>query len=152
MNIRFATSSDVEPIGTIADATALFPSEMLPSLIAGHLASEDNEDIWLVCEREGETVGFLYAVPEQLADGAWNMLAIGVLPLAQGTGAGGALCARLEVELRERGARILLADTSGTDAFAATRRFYAGHGYEEEARIRDFWSAGDDKITVRKAL
>ena len=91
-------------------------------------------------------------MPEQLADGAWNMLAIGVRTEVQGTGAGGALCAHLEAELRERSARILLADTSGTEAFAATRRFYGKHGYEEEARIRDFWDAGDDKITFRKAL
>lgn len=50
------------------------------------------------------------------------------------------------------GVRILLADTSGTEDFAATRGFYAAKGYTEEARIRDFWAAGDDKVTFRKAL
>ncbi|MEO1249198.1 MAG: GNAT family N-acetyltransferase, partial [Pseudomonadota bacterium] len=30
--------------------------------------------------------------------------------------------------------------------------FYRRCGYVEEARIRDFWSAGDDKIVFWKAL
>ena len=31
-------------------------------------------------------VGFCYAVPEELADGAWNMLAIAVCPQKRGGG------------------------------------------------------------------
>ena len=48
--------------------------------------------------------------------------------------------------------RILTVDTSSNDDFALTRKFYAQNGYEEEARICDFWSAGDDKVIFRKAL
>ena len=152
MPVRPPTSDDVETIGAIADATGLFPSELLPDLIAGFLAPEPSEDRWLVREAGGRVVGFCYAVPEQLADGTWNMLAIGVEPSRQGGGIGGDLTAGLEEDLRDAGARILLADTSGTDAFRRTRRFYAERGYEEEARIRDFWADGDDKVTFRKAL
>ncbi|EFL88504.1 hypothetical protein [Ahrensia sp. R2A130] len=62
------------------------------------------------------------------------------------------MTAHLENMLHEKGARLLLADTSGTDTFAATRKFYAAKGYTEEARIKDFWEAGDDKVTFTKAL
>ena len=152
MHIRIATSADVDPIGRIADATELFPSEMLPDLIAGHLADEPSEDVWTVCKEDGEVVGFCYAVPEQLTEGAWNMLAIGVRPDRQGNGVGGALVAQLHRTLRAKEARILLADTSGIPAFERTRAFYAKQGYDEEARIRDFWAAGDDKVTFRRAF
>ena len=41
----------------------------------------------------------------------------------------------------------------GTELFPAdTREFYHKSGYTEEARIRDFWAAGDDKIVFWKAL
>ena len=46
----------------------------------------------------------------------------------------------------------MIVDTSGTDDFAMTRKFYSQNGYEEEARIRDFWADGDDKVIFRKAL
>lgn len=41
---------------------------------------------------------------------------------------------------------------SGLDSFELTRSFYRKNGYDEEARIRDFYRAGDDKIVFRKAL
>ncbi len=73
------------------------------------------------------------------------MRAIAVLPVLQGTGCGTAIVATLEAGLRERGQRILIADTSGTDAFSQTRVFYRKTGYTEESRIRDFWG----KVTTK---
>jgi ribosomal protein S18 acetylase RimI-like enzyme len=60
--------------------------------------------------------------------------------------------ARLEADLRAKGARILIADTSGSDEFTQTRAFYRKNGYSEEARIRDFWADGDDKVVFWKSL
>lgn len=152
MDVRATVAADIPALQRVLDGTELFPSEMLPDMINGFLAGGDSDEIWLTCEIKGNAAGFCYAVPEQLAEGAWNMLAIAVEPSAQGHGAGGALVARLEAELAAKGQRILIADTSGTDAFANTRAFYVKNGYDEEARIRDFWAAGDDKVIFRKAL
>ena len=58
----------------------------------------------------------------------------------------------VEQALRERGQRVLLVETSGTDALALTRTFYLNHGFDEEARIREYYRAGDDKVIYRKAL
>ena len=80
------------------------------------------------------------------------MLALAVLPQLQGNGAGAALTRALEERLRQTGQRILLAETSGTDAFDGTRAFYTRLGYRAEARIRDYWGAGDDKVVFTKAL
>ena len=75
-----------------------------------------------------------------------------VLPASQGRGNGAELVGRLEESLRARGQRVLIVDTSSSDEFAATRRFYKANGYTEEARIRDYWDAGDDKIVFWKSL
>ena len=152
MKIRPTTHDDIAPLQAVLADTELFPSEMLPDMVSGFLSDDQSSDIWLTCEADGEAVGFCYAVPEELAEGAWNMLAIAIQPTNQGSGCGGAITRHLEAELKGRGQRILLADTSGTNGFARTREFYRKNGYVEEARIRDFWAAGDDKITFWKSL
>jgi ribosomal protein S18 acetylase RimI-like enzyme len=59
---------------------------------------------------------------------------------------------QVERRLAGRGARMLLVETSGLDGFARTRAFYRRLGYGEEARIRDFYRAGEDKIVFRKVI
>lgn len=152
MKIRHTQQDDIAALQEVLNGTGLFPSEMLPDMVGGFLSDADSADIWLTCEAHGKAVGFCYAVPEALAQGAWNMLAIAVLPTEQGNGFGGVLTKHLEAELKKRVQRILIADTSGADAFAQTREFYRKNGYSEEARIRDFWAAGDDKIVFWKSL
>lgn len=152
MNIRPTRVEDIPALKRVLDDTGLFPGEMLPDMVQGFLSGGDEDDIWLSCEREGAAIGFCYAVPETLADGTWNMLAVAVLPSMQGSGAGGLMVAELEARLCNQGHRILIADTSGTQKFARTREFYRRNGYTEEARIRDFWAAGDDKVVFWKSL
>jgi ribosomal protein S18 acetylase RimI-like enzyme len=152
MKIRPTRQDDVPALQEVLHGTELFPAEMLPAMVRGYLTSDESADIWLTCETDGKAGGFCYAVPEELADGAWNMLALAVLPSKQGNGCGGAIAQHLEVELKTRGQRILIADTSGADTFAKTREFYRGNGYVEEARIRDFWAKGDDKVVFWKSL
>ena len=143
--------TDLAELQNVVSATGLFPVEMLPEMTAAAFAGEDPA-LWLVAHIEGAAVGFAYTVPEDFADGTWNMLALAVAPRLQGRGVGAALVAATENKLREDGQRILIVDTSGMDAFARTRVFYAQCGYDREARIRDFWAEGDDKVTFRKAL
>jgi hypothetical protein len=51
-----------------------------------------------------------------------------------------------------RGGRMLIVETSGSPDFERTRKFYIQCGYEEEARIRDFYATDDDKVVFRKVL
>ncbi|OYU73000.1 MAG: GNAT family N-acetyltransferase [Alphaproteobacteria bacterium PA3] len=125
---------------------------MLPDMIQGFLSTEETPDIWLTCERDEIAIGFCYAMPETLTDGTWNMVAIAVLPELQGSGAGATLVKAVEDKLREEGHRIIIVDTSGTEAYAKTRNFYLKIGYTQEARLRDFWAEGDDKIVFWKSL
>lgn len=152
MQIRPTEARDIPDLKSLLDETGLFPGEMLTDMLHGFLSDEASEDLWLSCQVEGKVVGFCYAVPETLTDGTWNMLAIAVLPSEQGSGVGGAIVRQLEAELRNRGQRLLIVDTSGREDFAPTRAFYRKNGYQEEARIRGFWAAGDDKIVFSKSL
>lgn len=135
----------------VLDQTDLFPSEMLPDMVMPALQNEA-EALWLTCHLAGEAIGLSYSVPEEMTDRTWNMLALAIRPDKQGQGLGAALVEETESQLREQGQRLLIVDTSGTDEFTDTRRFYARSGDEEAARIGDFWTDGDDKVVFRKKL
>ena len=147
-DIKPSTKADIPAVQEVLNATGLFPSDMLPDMMADSLGGA----LWLTCHHDGRAVGFSFTRGEEMAEGTWNMLALAVHPDHQGQGFGRLLVEGAEDHLRREGQRILIVDTSGTDGFAATRGFYAALGYEEEARIRDFWDPGDDKVTFRKAL
>lgn len=87
-----------------------------------------------------------------MTEGTWNLYLRAVHPDRQGQGHGTLLLRHVEQELRARGERVLLVETSGLPNFERTRAFYRKCGFEPEACIRDFYKAGEDKIIFRKAL
>ena len=93
-----------------------------------------------------------YCAPEKLTEGTWNLYLIAVHPDCQGGGIGTSMLHHLEQRLADRRERVLLVETSGLESFERTREFYRKCGYEREARIREFYQAGEDKIVFRKLL
>ena len=149
--VRPAKIQDIPHIKTIADAVELFPSEMVDDMMAGYL-NGSTPDVWFVGVQEGQVVAFGFCEPERMTEGTWNLLAIGVLPQHQGAGLGKVMMAYLENRLAAQGERVLLVETMGTPEFERTRAFYKKNGYTEDARIREFYEAGADKIVFWKHL
>ncbi len=147
IDIRPSEAADIPGLGLVLEDTQLFPAEMLPEML-----DNPEEGIWLTAFRDAEVLGLCYARPEMLADGVWNMLALGVRTEAHGQTVGTALVADLETRLRADGVRMVIVETSGTADFAQARGFYVARGYAQEAVIRDYWEAGDDKVIFRKLL
>ncbi len=150
-SIKPTTNTDIVGLQDVLDETGLFPSDMLAAMLSPALAGQ-TEALWFTCHVGSRAVGLCYVVPEEFANGTWNMLALAVHPDFQGQRLGTALVEAAEQHLRDKRQRIMIVDTSGTASFAHTRKFYAQNGYEQEARIRDFWADGDDKVTFRKVL
>ncbi len=150
--IRSVTRADLSGLRALIDAAGLFPSEMLDDMVAGYLDGEGGDETWLTQEQDGQIRSIAYYTSEPMTDGTWNVLLIAVHPVAQQTGLGRALMQHVEADLRARGQRVLIVETSGLEAFAAARRFYLRLGYEEEACIREFYAAGEDKIVFRTDL
>ena len=149
--VRPAQRSDVPAIKSVVEDANLFPPAMLDGMIAGYL-EKTARDIWFVSVDGGHIAGFGYCEPERMTSGTWNLLAIGVLARRRGRGVGGAMMRYLEDRLRSAGERILIVETMGTPAFRQTRAFYRANGYTEEARIREFYEPGGDKIVFWKHL
>ncbi|MGL5817755.1 MAG: GNAT family N-acetyltransferase [Phycicoccus sp.] len=93
--------------------------------------------------------------PSRSADRLWNLYFIATAPARHRSGAGSALVRHVESALRALGserARVLIVETSSTEQYDGTRRFYAGRGFVEEARIREVYGEGDDKVTFWKRV
>lgn len=150
--IRPVRPEDVDALKRVIDGSGLFPSELLDDMIGPWFAGEHPERSWLTVDDGDGPAAIAYCVPEEMTEGTWNLLLIAVDPAQRSTGIGAALLVHIEDELARRGERVLLVETSGLPEFERTRRFYAANGYDEEARIRDFYEAGDDKVVFWKSL
>jgi GNAT superfamily N-acetyltransferase len=151
LTIRPAERQDIPAIKSVAENAELFPPEMLEDMISAYLDQSSN-DVWFVALAGDRLVGFGFCEPERMTSGTWNLLAIGVLDDWRGRGVGAAMMRQLEDRLRATGERILIVETLGTPAFERTRSFYRTNGYVEEARIREFYEPGGDKVVYWKHL
>lgn len=153
--IRLTTLDDVTALIALAEASGLFdPSqtEDLAQMLDRHFSDKnETQDLWFT-DYDNEPVAMAYVAPERMTEGTWNLYLIAVHPHHQRQGRGKSLLRHVEQMLTERGERVLLVETSGTEDFEYVREFYRKSGYEEEARIRGFYATGVDKIVFRKAL
>lgn len=153
--IRLTTIEDTSAILALAVSSGLFPpdaTEEVAGVLASALGGELGPDhVWLTDDDNGP-VGVAYYAPERMTDGTWNLYMLAVDPDRQREGRGAALVRYVEQDLTARGAHLLLIETSGLVSFERTRAFYRALGFDEEARIRDFYKIGEDKVVFRKTL
>ena len=154
MIIRATTAEDKNAISELAAANGFEPEEIkiVNKTLAAYL-SGDSEALWLsAIAPDDELVGILYCTPEAMTNGTWNILMILVLPNYQQQGYGKALMTHIETALVERDARLIIVETSSTEDFEGARAFYPKCGYSIQARIPDFYDAGNDKLVFGKTL
>ncbi|HEY9646009.1 MAG TPA: GNAT family N-acetyltransferase [Chroococcidiopsis sp.] len=153
--IRLATCDDMPALLALAKVSGLFEPgqiEDLAQMLAEYFHHEgETAEFWLT-DCDSVPVGMAYVAPERMTEGTYNLYLLAVHPNYQRQGRGKALLHYVEQMLVERGERILLVETSGTEDFDYVREFYRHSGYAEEARIREFYAPGVDKIVFRKVL
>jgi ribosomal protein S18 acetylase RimI-like enzyme len=99
---------------------------------------------------EGVLVGYACWGSTPATDRTWDLYWIAVDSALQGAGIGTILLEEIERRLIGQHARMLIAETSSRSDYAATRSFYSRRGYLEAARLRDFYTPGDDRIIFVK--
>jgi ribosomal protein S18 acetylase RimI-like enzyme len=153
--IRSITRADAASVIAVAVASGLFlesETEFLDKMLADYFDNRIEAGHVCLIAEEKSPIGAVYYAPEVLTEGTWNLLMIAVRVECQGQGHGSALLSHVEDTLRAGDQRMLLVETSGLPSFERTRAFYAKCGYEAEARIRDYYNPGEDKIIFRKVL
>lgn len=152
-----ATKADGLQIQDITARAGVFNQEEIDcvrEIWEDYLSSGSEEcGYYFIVEREGDQVlGFACYGPRDLTEGVYDLYWIAVDPNSRRSGAGRKLLTASEEAVRKMGARILIAETSGTPHYESTRKFYLGTGYTAEATIKDFYSEGDDLVIFTKRV
>lgn len=100
----------------------------------------------------GEILGYICYGKAPLTDASYDIYWIVVHPAFWNQGLGSSLLRQAEADVRRRRARLLLIETSSKPLYEAPRAFYRKHGYQEQARILDYYAVGDHKLIFGKTL
>ncbi len=98
----------------------------------------------------GRLLGMACYGATPLTEGTYDLYWLCTAPEARRGGVARALLEAMEADLERRGARLLVVETSGSEGYAAARRFYLATGFQRQATIPDFYAPGDDLVIYAK--
>jgi GNAT superfamily N-acetyltransferase len=154
--IRRIQPEDRDRLGTILKATDMFtPAEIdvALELIDADLSDADQEDYHVyVADLMGRPVGYACFGPTAATEGTYDLYWIAVDPTVQNQGIGKALLGFVERAVAGQKGRLVIIETSSQPKYEPTRQFYLRNGYDLEARVRDFYKPGDDRLIFVKTL
>lgn len=152
------TPADAPTVVSLAVASELFGPDdavIVETMMADYFAREHNSGHACAIDIDdisGEPLAVAYWEPAKATDRTWYLTMIGVRSDRHRQGRGAALLQHVEHQLRADGQRLLLVETSSTPVFDRARSFYRSRGYDQEARVRDYYEPGDDMILFRKDI
>jgi len=152
---RALESADVPVLVALVEASGVFrPDEVEVAREVLEVAAAKGEASGYFCrvEAEGAPTGFACWGPTPCTQGTFDLYWLVVDPRPQGRGEAPRLLAQAEADVRRRGGRQLIAETSSTDPYTPARSFYESRGFRAAARIPDFYRVGDDKVVYVKPL
>lgn len=149
--------SDAAAICEIVASSGFFHEHEIAvavELIEERLRHGEASGYWFIFadDPSGGTVGYACFGPIACTTGSFDLYWIAVHGSHRGAGVGRALVKRVEMRIAASGGRRIYADTSSRPLYAPTRAFYERCGYREEARLTDFYDAGDDKVIYGKVI
>jgi GNAT superfamily N-acetyltransferase len=154
--IRSVIERDTAAVVALTVTSELFTAEesaVVEAMLKEYFAGRDTEGhTCVVDDVEGDLLAVAYYQPVVATDRTWELTMIGVRQDIHRRGRGTGLLRHVEKDLHDRGQRLLVVETSALPAFSRARAFYLACGYDEEARVRDYFGTGDDMVLFRKAL
>jgi ribosomal protein S18 acetylase RimI-like enzyme len=148
--------ADRQSVRCILESTGFFYSyeiEVAVELVDERLSKGLKSGyLFLFAEHDGQVVGYTCYGPIACTKCSYDLFWIGVMQARQGQGIGQFLLDESEHRIQALGGRQVYIETSGRSQYDPTRGFYFRCGYSEEARLRDFYGPGDDKVVFLKPL
>jgi GNAT superfamily N-acetyltransferase len=159
MNIIFRTmpeKRDIKSVLEIVESTKFFYDhevEIAVELVAERLNKGESTGYYFVfAELDGITVAYSCFGPITMSKTSFDLYWIVTHNDYRGKGIGKKLLEETCREAKNMGCSIIIAETSGLPHYAPTRAFYESNKFVLEARLKDFYAMGDDKLFYTKTL
>jgi len=157
MKIRSLVQKDRESLHAMLEKTHAFTSEEINvamELIDLVLKDQNQKDYQIHCmvNDRDQPLGYICYGPAPMTQGTFDLYWIAVDPRFQGQGIGSRLLDFLEERVRGREGRMILVETSSIPPYEKTQKFYLQKGFQEVAKVPDYYGLGNDRITFCKRL
>lgn len=157
MAVRPFAAEDIPPLKAILEATGVFRPEEIDVAVElmEIVIEEPGQQDYLMytgVDDAGQVQGYYCVGPTPMTERTYDLYWIAVNPAAQGRGFSRELLEHCIGLVAGRGGTKIIAETSSQPSYARTQAFYRKHGFVEEARIRDYYSKGDDLVVYTREL
>jgi len=149
-------STDPQIVREITKSAGFFFDEEIETaveLVEERLAKGTKSGYWfLFADVKGKTVGYSCFGPIACTKSSFDLYWIAVQADQRGTGLGTRLLNASEKKIHEMGGTRVYVETSSRSLYDPTRGFYLARGYNEEARLGDFYGENDAKVIYVKVV
>ena len=137
-----------------SDAFTAEEIDVAIELIDTVLKDESQKDYKIDCmvDDQDQPVGYICYGPTPMTQGTFDLYWIVVDPNFQGKGIGSKLLDFLTEVVRGKGGGMILADTSTIPQYEKTKNFYIQNGFQEVAKVPDYYYPGNDRVTFCKRI
>lgn len=157
MKIRPLVEKDRASLLSMLIKTRSFTSaeiDVAMELIDIVLKDQIQKDYQIYCmvDDQDQAIGYICYGPTPMTQGTFDLYWIAVDPDFQERGVGSKLLSFLEEVVKAEGGRMILADTSTIPHYEKTQKFYLKNGFQEVARVLDYYHPGNDRVTFCRRL
>ena len=155
--VRRIEARDREAVRALVAGTGVFkPHEIDVAMelvdIALGKPEQDDYHPYVLVEEDGTVVSYACFGKNPMTRATFDLYWLATRADRMGKGYGKRIVSFVEEEVRRRGGRLLVIETSSKESYGETRAFYEKIGCTLGARLRDYYDAGDDKLIYLKYL
>ena len=148
--------NDKTKLLNILNKTKVFSKKELKiaeELMDVYLKEKKQKDYFFyVMELENKICGYVCFGPTPCTESTFDLYWIAVDPSFQGKGIGTKLLEFSEERIKTLGGKMIIIETSSTEKYKNTRKFYLARKYRLTAIIKDFYKSRDHKMIFTKNL
>jgi len=155
--VRPIEAADREAIRALVAGTGAFkPHEVdvAMELVEVALTQKGQDDYhpYVLAEEDGTVVAYACFGKNPMTKATFDLYWIATRADRMGKGYGRAILSFVEEEVRRRGGRLLVIETSSQESYGTQRLFYEKTGCTLAAQLPDYYDEGDDKLIYLKRV
>ena len=155
--IRRIEAKDREAVRNLIDGTEVFkPHEVdvAMELVDIALTRPDQDDYhpFVLEEEDGTVAAYACFGRNPMTKATFDLYWLATRADRMGKGYGRKIVSFVEEEVKKRGGKLLVIETSSKESYGSTREFYIKIGCTLAAQLPDYYDEGDDKLIYLKRI